>query len=213
MSAAPAGTNPTWILVADADADCRTLISTVLARVGLETREAATGSEALAAVKADHPAVVILDVEMPDISGYEVCRELRDTFGEDLPIVFLSADRVESHDRAGGILLGADDYIVKPFNPDELLARVRRLASRSARRRPSATSYNLTRREREVLRLLAAGLQQNDIATRLAISSSTVASHLQRVLAKLNVSSRTQAVALAHREHLVRAFDAAATTA
>ncbi|HLM35254.1 MAG TPA: LuxR C-terminal-related transcriptional regulator, partial [Gaiellaceae bacterium] len=96
--------------------------------------------------------------------------------------------------------------------PDELLARVRRLASRSARR-PSGVGYDLTRREREVLRLLAAGISQEGIASRLFISPKTVATHIQRVIGKLGVHSRAQAVALAHREHLVRASDVAPSAA
>ena len=212
MSSAAVARRDGWILVVDDDAACRALVTSVLARVGFETREAGSGSEALAAVSNDRPAVVILDVSMPGISGYEVCRELRDKFGQDLPIVFLSGTRTESYDRAGGILLGADDYIVKPFDPDELLARVRRLASRSARR-PSGVGYALTRREREVLRLLAAGISQEGIASRLFISPKTVATHIQRVIGKLGVHSRAQAVALAHREHLVRASDVAPSAA
>jgi two-component system nitrate/nitrite response regulator NarL len=210
MSAAAEKPSDSWILIVDDDADCRALVASLFDRVGFETREAKSGREALAAVRADRPAVVILDVQMPDISGYEVCRELRDIFGQDLPIVFLSGTRVESYDRAGGILLGADDYVVKPFDPDELLARVRRLASRSARR-PSSVGYDLTKREREVLRLLAAGISQDGIASRLFISPKTVATHIQRVIGKLGVHSRAQAVALAHREHLVRASDPAST--
>ena len=210
MSSAAVARREGWILVVDDDKACRTLVTSLLARVGFETREAESGGEALAAVSDDRPSVVILDVSMPDISGYEVCRELRDKFGQDLPIVFLSGTRTESYDRAGGILLGADDYIVKPFDPDELLARVRRLASRSARR-PSGVGYDLTRREREVLRLLAAGISQDGIASRLFISPKTVATHIQRVIGKLGVHSRAQAVALAHREHLVRASDVASS--
>src|SRR4051794_25759723 len=202
-SAAVSGAHERILIVDDDDA-CRTLLVSLFDRVGFETREAKSGSEALAAVREGRPAVVILDVHMPDMSGYEVCRELRDRFGQDLPIVFLSGTRVESYDRTAGILLGADDYVVKPFDSDELLARVRRLASRSARR-PSSVGYDLTRRER--LRLLAAGISQDEIARRLFISPKTVATHLQRVISKLGVHSRAQAVALAHREQLVRAAD------
>jgi DNA-binding NarL/FixJ family response regulator len=141
------------------------------------------------------------------VSGYEVCRELRDTFGDDLAIIFLSGDRTEPHDRVAGLLLGADDYIVKPFDEGELLARIRSSLRRSA---PSndggadsaATDASLTSREREVLSLLARGLSQADIAGTLVISPKTVGTHIQRVLAKLGVHSRAQAVALAHTQGL-----------
>jgi len=213
VAAAGGSTEGQWILIVDSDEGCRTLVSTLLARVGFETREAETGTAALAAVSDERPALVILDVALPGISGYGVCRELRDQFGQELPIVFISGTRVESYDRAVGIMLGADDYIVKPFDPDELLARVRRLTSRALHRRPTSIDYDLTRREREVLRLLAAGIAQDDIASRLFISPKTVATHIQRVLGKLSVHSRAQAVAVAHREHLVSALDDTATAA
>ena len=200
---AVAATGKEWILVVDDDAGCRTVLSSLLGRVGFDTREAATGSEALAAVASERPAVVILDVELPDISGYEVCRELRDRFGQELPIVFISGTRVESYDRAVGIMIGADDYVVKPFDRDELLARVRRLALHAGRRQSAGGAYDLTQREREVLDLLASGSAQEEIAGRLFITSNTVATHIQRILRKLGVHSRAQAVAVAHRERLV----------
>jgi DNA-binding NarL/FixJ family response regulator len=129
------------------------------------------------------------------------CRELRDRFG-DLPVVIVSGERTESFDRVAGLLLGAADYIVKPFDPDELVARVRRLVVRD-RPRPSATT--LTGRERDVLRLLADGLDQRRIAAELFLSPKTVATHIQHILAKLGVHSRAQAVAVAHRDGLVTA--------
>ena len=60
----------------------------------------------------------MLDVQLPGMSGYEICRELRDEFGEGLPILFVSGFRTESLDRVAGLLVGADDYLVKPFAPD-----------------------------------------------------------------------------------------------
>jgi DNA-binding NarL/FixJ family response regulator len=201
-------TNEQPILVVDDDDACRALVTHALERVGFATREAATGTAALAAASRDRPAAVILDVDLPLASGYEVCRELRDAYGPDLPIVFLSGARVESYDRTGGILLGADDYVVKPFDVDELLARVRRLVARAARRAPRS-QYELTPRERQILSLLAGGIGQGEIAARLVIGEKTVATHIQRVLGKLGVRSRAQAVALAHRERLVDRVDLA----
>ncbi len=151
------------ILVVDDDPGTRALVSGLLARVGYPVREASTGAAALAAARRERPALVILDVEMPVTSGYEVYRELRDTFGESLPVLFLSGVRTEPYDRAAGLMLGADDYVVKPFDGDELLARVRRLVTDPA---PpvSESASSPTPREREVLSLLAEGREQPEIA-------------------------------------------------
>ena len=172
------------------------------------TREAATGEEALAAVRAERPSLVLLDFLLPGINGFEVCRTLRDEFGDDLPIIFVSGERVDAADRALGLIVGGDDYLVKPVDPDELLARVRRAIVRARRQRvdrPMGThAFDLTKRELEVMELLAAGRTQAEIASSLFISPKTVASHLQRILAKLGVHSRTQAVAVAYDVGLVR---------
>src|SRR5439155_10679295 len=143
-----------------------------------------SGGEALAAARTARPALVLLDISLPDVSGFEVCRELRDEFGDDLPIIFVSGERVEAVDRAVGLLLGADDYVVKPFDPDELLARVRRSIDRvelGNRRNGERlrSAFDLTDRERDVVMRLADGLGQNAIAAELVISPKTVATHIQ----------------------------------
>jgi DNA-binding NarL/FixJ family response regulator len=187
------------ILIVDDDPAMRELLSSLLDQAGLSTRQAATGEEALADARKERPRLVLLDVRLPGVSGYEVCRELRERYGEQLPIVFLSGERVESFDRAAGLLLGADDFVVKPFAPDELLARVRRLVARFTPATEEADRQKLTRREAEVLHLLANGLAQPEIAKELVISPKTVSSHIQHILAKLGVHSRAQAVAAVHR--------------
>jgi DNA-binding NarL/FixJ family response regulator len=149
--------------------------------------------------------MVLLDVNLPGTSGYAVCNELRQRLGHQLPIVFVSGDRTEPFDRVAGLLIGADDYITKPFDPDELVARVRRMLERTQMRRPRITyedPFGLTRREREVLSLLVDGLTQVSIADRLYLSPKTVGTHIQRIIGKMGVNSRTQAVALAAREHI-----------
>jgi DNA-binding NarL/FixJ family response regulator len=113
---------------------------------------------------------------------------------------------VEPHDRTAGLLLGGDDYLVKPVDPDELLARIRRAVARTQngkRERRAVRRDDLTPREVEVLRLLARGLAQAEIARELVISPKTVASHLQSVMGKLGVHSRAHAVARAYEDGLI----------
>lgn len=175
-----------------------------LERAGYGTVSAETGEEALELARSDAPALVLLEVCLPGICGYEVCRQLRGLYGEALPIVFVSGGRTESYDRVAGLLVGADEYLVKPVSPDELLIRVERLLRRS---RPVAppVAVKLTRRELEILSLLAEGLHAAEIAARLFISPKTVSTHVDRILRKLGVRSRAQAVALAYRRDLVSA--------
>jgi DNA-binding NarL/FixJ family response regulator len=209
------GTDCGYILVVDDDAGNRDLLVALVERIHLRARAVESGEQALLAVLAEQPSLVVLDVRLPGMSGYEVCHELRDTFGDDLPILFLSGERAESFDRTAGLLLGADDYVTKPFAPDELLARVRALLRRSGNGRaetgPAPAPADdravsaLTARELEVLTLLAHGLGQPEIAAHLVISPKTVGTHIQHVLSKLGVHSRAQAVALAHREGIVDA--------
>ena len=106
------------ILVADHDRESRALMSRVLRRVGYTVDQAETGEEALAVAKRERPALVVVEVLLRGVSGYEVCHELKNEFGEALPIVFVSGNRTESGDRVAGLLVGADDYLVKPFDPE-----------------------------------------------------------------------------------------------
>jgi DNA-binding NarL/FixJ family response regulator len=193
------------ILIVDDDDGVRDLLATAMSEAGYATREAASGHEALEIVEGEVPSLVIVDVNLPGMSGYALCSILREQFGELLPIVFLSGMRTESYDRAGGILIGADDYLIKPFDPDEVVARVQRLLIRAAGPRPPVEErrlpFELTPREYEVLGLLMQGRTQGQIAKELFISPKTAATHIQHILGKLGVKSRAQAVALAAREH------------
>ena len=184
------------VLVVDDDPIVCELVATTLDEHGYPTRRASDVREALYLVERETPDVVVLDVHLPDISGYQLCRRLRDDYGDSIGIILLSGERMESLDGAAGLLLGADDYMVKPFVLDELLARVQRLAKRS---RPIARTVvaGLTRRELEILRLLACGLDHIEIARDLVITAKTVEKHIEHILLKLGVHSRAQAIALA----------------
>ena len=192
------------MLVVDDDPGFRRLVRTLCERAGLRVEEAADVSGALLAAEEAPPDVVLLDVKLPGASGYEVYRELHDR-DSGLPVIFVSGERVDAYDRTVGLLLGADDYIVKPFDPDELIARVRRSIRRRKHRRPDHDDAlaELTPREREILTLLASGRTSKEIARKLVISPRTVSTHVQHILAKLDVKNRAHAIALAHRAGLV----------
>lgn len=199
MTGAAAGARV--VLVAEDDESYRELLVAVLGAAGFAVRAVSTGAAAVDAAHHEPPALAILDVNLPGLSGYEVCRSLREEHGPELPILFLSGERTESFDRVAGLLIGADDYMVKPAAEDELMARVRALACRSPARAPKA---GLTPRELDVLRLLAEGKRQAEIARTLVISPKTVGTHIEHILAKLGVHSRTEAVAVAYRRDFVR---------
>ena len=124
---------PRTVLVVDDDPHIRELLIFALNKAGFHTVEAADGEAALASVAAAPPDLVVLDINMPRMDGLEVCRRLRGS--GDLPILFLSS-RDDEIDRVVGIELGADDYVVKPFSPREVVARVQAVLRRTAARPP-----------------------------------------------------------------------------
>jgi DNA-binding NarL/FixJ family response regulator len=188
------------VLVVDDDPLVVELVRLSLSDAGHRACCATSGAAAISLAAHEPISAAVLDVNLPDRSGYEVCRELRRLYGPCLPIVFVSGERKEAYDRIGGLLHGADDYLVKPFDPRELVARLETLIRRA---RAAHGERPLTPRELEVLTLLAEGMTQVEIAGRLEIASKTVATHIERILGKLGVRSRAQAVAFAYRETLV----------
>ena len=186
------------ILLAEDDEPLAELVRDVLLAGGFEVVVMHDGLEAL---QADEPIAAILDVNLPGVSGYQVCDALRRAYGPNLPILFISGERTEPFDRVAGLLVGADDYLVKPFEPGELLARITALVGRRAS--PADPRRGLTDREHEVLGLLAEGLRQDEIAEQLVISKKTVGTHIEHILGKLGVRSRAAAVAAAYRHSLV----------
>jgi DNA-binding NarL/FixJ family response regulator len=189
------------IFVVDDDDGFRSYVAEHLENAGYRTEQFSTGSPVLPAATAEQPAAVVLDVQLPDLNGYELCRQLRDKYGDAIPIIFISGERMDALDRTAGLLVGADDYLVKPVDPGELIARVRRLVepNHAIEAGTSNGLDSLTKREHEVLELLAEGHPQDEIASELVISPKTVSTHIQHILGKLEVRSRAQAVAVALR--------------
>ena len=128
------------ILVAEDDRDIADLIARYLEKAGWTAHVAGAGDEALSHVRTHGADLVVLDVMLPVMSGLEVCRALRgDRTTAAIPIIMVTA-RAEETDRIVGLDLGADDYVSKPFSPNELVARIRALMRRSTRSAPEAST-------------------------------------------------------------------------
>ena len=121
------------ILVVDDEQNIVDLVALYLERDGFKVESANDGATALEMIQANEPALVVLDIMLPVVDGFEVCRRTRAT--SDVPIIMLTA-RDEDIDKIVGLELGADDYLTKPFNPRELMARIKAILRRLERRQP-----------------------------------------------------------------------------
>ncbi len=129
--------SPSRVLVVDDEPMVLEVVTAYLERDGFQVATATSGAEALAAIAEARPDLVVLDVMLPEIDGFDVLGRIRRT--SDTPVILLTA-RTEEPDRVLGLELGADDYVVKPFSPRELAARVRSVLRRSQPRRAEATA-------------------------------------------------------------------------
>jgi DNA-binding response OmpR family regulator len=116
------------VLVVEDEASIASFVSLYLKNAGYDVTTAATGAEALTAVEREQPAIIVLDLMLPDIDGIEICRRIRQK--SEVPILMLTA-RDEDVDKIIGLEVGADDYMTKPFNPRELVARVKSILRRA----------------------------------------------------------------------------------
>lgn len=119
-----------YILIADDNEDIREVLSTYVVKEGFEPIVAEDGIEAFETFKKCNPAVVLLDIMMPGLDGYKVCQKIREI--SQVPIILITA-KGEDYERVMGLDIGADDYIVKPFSPNEVMARVRAVLRRMGR--------------------------------------------------------------------------------
>jgi len=193
----------TRVLVVDDDEGFVRFLAALLDSAGYCAVTATSADEATAGTRQGRVDAAVVDVVMPGRGGYSICRELREEVDADLPVIFVSGERVDPFDRAAGIIAGGDDYLVKPLHPDELLARLERLLTRS-RGRALRPVLELSEREVEILQLIAEGCPPGEVARRLFIAPKTVSSHVQRIFVKLGVHTRAQAVAIAYAAGLIQ---------
>lgn len=202
------------VLIVEDDQSIRELVSLYLENSGYDPCQAGDGDEARKILVETHIHLAILDIVLPDTEGWEICREIRRTTPE-MPVIFLSC-KDESDDIIHGHDLGADDYVTKPFDPRILMAKV----NAQLRRReqyaqinidfPSAKETSesdqqlledLTPYEKQMLRLIAQGLSNKQIAERLNYSLGTVKVYNNRIYSKLNVNNRYEAILKASLLH------------
>jgi two-component system OmpR family response regulator len=129
------------VLVVDDEPNIRELVQVALRFHGCAVSTAASGADALREAESARPDLIVLDVVLPDIDGFEVCRRLR-AGGNEVPVIFLTA-RDTSSDTVTGLVIGGDDYVTKPFSVEALVARVRALLRRASRSAPADTTLRV----------------------------------------------------------------------
>lgn len=206
------------VLIVDDDTTLRTALTRYLEKRGFSVQNVSSGLEAMMAFEKDPPDLVVSDVMMPEMDGFEFCRRLRASrLGQLVPFIFLSS-RGEVDARVYGHSLGADDYLIKPFEPKELLAKIEAQLERSRRihaeivrliqqtkpesppaQAPTHTprALPLTPAEEKVFWEVVQGYTNKQIGDRLFISPRTVQTHLSNILNKLELENRSQLVRFA----------------
>lgn len=206
------------VLVVDDDATLRMALTRYLEKRGYLTQDVASGTEALQLFEQDPPDLVVSDVMMPEMDGFEFCRRLRSIrSGQLVPFIFLSS-KGEVEARIQGHSIGADDYLIKPFEPRELLAKIESQLERSRRihseivllmqRESNVPPPNgqgsalpgplpLTPAEEKVFWEVIQGFTNKQIGDRLFVSPRTVQTHLSNILSKLQLENRSQLVRFA----------------
>ena len=210
-------TKPIRVMLVDDHSVVRSGLNAMLsAEDGMELAgEAADGSEAVRLVERVKPDVILMDLLMPVMDGVAATKAIHDRF-PDIRIIILTSFK-EREQVDGALKAGAMSYLLKTVSASELVSAIRgamagqsKLSSEATQvliqemRNPSARDYNLTGREKEILKLMVDGLPNTEIANHLGVSPSTAKFHVSNVLSKLGVTSRTEAVSVALKQKLVK---------
>ena len=194
------------LLLIDDDPNLILLVKDYLEFRGYEVITAENGREALEVLEQDIPDMIICDVMMPEMDGYSFVKHVRDNPKTNwMPVLFLSA-KGQSQDRVTGLNTGADVYMVKPFEPDELVAQIEASLKQSSRMIQHQTNglaevelsiqvpfdVELTPTEIKVLQFVAKGMANREIAEELNVSQRTVESHVSNMLGKTGLHNRTE---------------------
>lgn len=192
------------LLLIDDDPNLIFLVKDYLELRGYEVITAGNGREALKILEREIPNMIICDVMMPEIDGYSFVKRVRENLRTNwVPVLFLSA-KGQSQDKVKGLNIGADIYMVKPFEPDELVAQIEsslNQATRLIRHQDQTESkptilvpfdVELTPTEIKVMQFVARGMANREIANELLVSQRTVESHVSNMLGKTGLTNRTE---------------------
>jgi DNA-binding NarL/FixJ family response regulator len=196
---------PKRILCIEDDSETAMLIAEELLDRGFEVNIAYSGQDGLSAIIRERPDLVLSDISMPGMSGFEVLERLMQLAPRfaDMPFIFLTA-LADRDNELRGRRLGADDYVTKPIDFDVLEAIINTRLARGARSAPWPNDVNLSNREIETLTWAARGKTSAEIAQILGRTKRTIDFHLDNARAKLGVANRTQAVMKAVRDRLIK---------
>jgi DNA-binding NarL/FixJ family response regulator len=199
---------PRCVLIADDNEGNREVCHSFLSFCGYETVIAKDGGEALQRLRERPFDLALIDLQMPVLNGYQLLRRIREDLGLELPVFVLTGyASLESCMRC--LQLGATAYLGKPFRLESLESKLARLFPDMHvhyRRKVEKERERLSEREQEVLLLMREGLQDAEIAQRLYISRFTVNNHVKRIIEKLNVRNRSEAIAVSYRENVFAAL-------
>ncbi len=194
------------LLLVDDDPNLILLVKDYLEFRGYEVVTAENGRQALDLLSENLPDMIVCDVMMPEMDGYEFVEKVRqDNRANTIPVLFLSA-KGQSQDRVKGLKTGADIYMVKPFEPEELVAQVESSLKQAERwdrgkvksREPSdimrkvRSNVELTPTENKVVKLVARGMANREIAKEMNVSQRTIESHVSNMLSKTGLHNRTE---------------------
>ncbi|MEV6932026.1 response regulator transcription factor [Dactylosporangium sp. NPDC051485] len=216
------GDRPLRVVIADDQALVRTGFAMILAAEGMDVvAEAGDGAEAVDAVRRTRPDVVLMDIRMPHMDGLEATRRILTDHPDPPRILILTTFDLDRYVYAA-LSAGASGFLLKDVTADRLVAAVRmvragdallapsvtrRLVERFAERQDTATLHRdlstLTPREMDILRLIARGLSNQELARQLQISETTVKTHVTRVFTKLGIRDRAQAIIVAYETGLI----------
>ena len=193
------------LLLIDDDPNLILLVKDYLEFRGYNVTSAENGREALNILEKETPDMIICDVMMPEVDGYSLVQKIRENVEtRAIPVMLLSA-KSQSQDRVKGLNIGADLYMAKPFEPQELVAQVKstldlviNIKQKPGPGNPEPTKINiphpvnLTAREQKVIQLLAQGMANQEIAQHLKVSKRTIESHVSNMLNKTTLHNRTE---------------------